>query len=206
MWIDSILAKCPRDGFSRPINFKHETHVHYDPSNGNYSGFGISNELNNMLENSNINNEDIARDPQAVVDVLNFYMSNSANNTPLMDQNSKFKFSDLSTQQQLQNLKLQAQQQILQNQLKNNSLNNSNANANANSIIPPSIAPNPNLLPSRKAPAPPGSSSISQPTSTTTSANKNPDDSLVPARKAPPPPGSSQSSSAKTNDKSTTIT
>ncbi|GMF30622.1 unnamed protein product, partial [[Candida] boidinii] len=68
MWIDSILAKCPRDGFSRPINFKHETHVHYDPSNGNYSGFGISNELNNMLENSNINNEDIARDPQAVVD------------------------------------------------------------------------------------------------------------------------------------------
>ncbi|GMF05976.1 unnamed protein product [[Candida] boidinii] len=141
-----------------------------------------------MLENSNINNEDIARDPQAVVDVLNFYMSNSANNTPLMDQNSKFKFSDLSTQQQLQNLKLQAQQQILQNQLKNNLLNTSNNNNNNNnnstSIIPPSIAPNPNLLPSRKAPAPPGSSS----SNTSASTSKNPDDSL------------------KTNDKSTTIT
>ncbi|GMF82666.1 unnamed protein product [[Candida] boidinii] len=126
-----------------------------------------------MLENSNINNEDIARDPQAVVDVLNFYMSNSANNTPLMDQNSKFKFSDLSTQQQLQNLKLQAQQQILQNQLKNNLLNTSNNNNNNNnnsstSIIPPSIAPNPNLLPSRKAPAPPGSSS-----SNTSASTKN---------------------------------
>ena len=73
MWIDSILAKCPKEGFSKPIKVTHEAQVSYDPIDGSFKVKGIPPEWIALLKGSNITYEDFAADPGAVIDVLNTY-------------------------------------------------------------------------------------------------------------------------------------
>lgn len=73
MWIDSILAKCPREGFSTPLKVTHEAKVSYDAMNGTFKVKGIPPEWLALLKGSNITYEDFAADPSAVIDVLNTY-------------------------------------------------------------------------------------------------------------------------------------
>lgn len=73
MWIDSILAKCPKEGFSKPIKVTHEAQVSYDPTDGSFKVKGIPPEWVALLKGSNITYEDFAADPGAVMDVLNTY-------------------------------------------------------------------------------------------------------------------------------------
>jgi protein-serine/threonine kinase len=73
MWIDSILAKCPKEGFSKPLKVTHEAKVSYDASNGTFKVKGIPPEWLALLKGSNITYEDFAADPSAVIDVLNTY-------------------------------------------------------------------------------------------------------------------------------------
>lgn len=73
MWIDSILAKCPKEGFSTPLKVTHEAKVSYDAQNGTFKVKGIPPEWLALLKGSNITYEDFAADPSAVIDVLNTY-------------------------------------------------------------------------------------------------------------------------------------
>lgn len=73
MWIDSILAKCPREGFSKPLKVTHEAKVSYDKSKGTFKVQGIPPEWMALLKGSNITYDDFAADPTAVIDVLNTY-------------------------------------------------------------------------------------------------------------------------------------
>lgn len=71
-WIDSIYERCPSmGGVSNPINFAHQVHVGYDPTNGSFTG--LPPEWAKLLGNSAITKEDYANDPTAVIEVLNFY-------------------------------------------------------------------------------------------------------------------------------------
>lgn len=71
-WIDSIYERCPSmGGVSNPMNFAHQVHVGYDPTNGSFTG--LPPEWAKLLGNSAITKEDYANDPTAVIEVLNFY-------------------------------------------------------------------------------------------------------------------------------------
>ena len=57
---------------STPYNFKHVNHVKADPRSS--TGFsGLPKEFTQVLKASGISKEDTARNPQAVIDVLNFH-------------------------------------------------------------------------------------------------------------------------------------
>jgi len=56
---------------SAPTSFKHEIHVGYDPSNGDFTGLPM--EWKQLLENSGISREEQKANPQVVLDVLDFY-------------------------------------------------------------------------------------------------------------------------------------
>lgn len=73
VWVDSILARCPKEGFSRPLRVTHEAQVSYDPIDGSFRVRGIPPEWIALLKGSNITYEDFAADPGAVIDVLNTY-------------------------------------------------------------------------------------------------------------------------------------
>ncbi|QPG76490.1 hypothetical protein FOA43_003879 [Brettanomyces nanus] len=87
MWIDSILTKCPKEGFSKPIKVTHEAQVSYDPTDGSFKVKGIPPEWVALLKGSNITYEDFAADPGAVIDVLNTY---SEMVTPELPYTNKF--------------------------------------------------------------------------------------------------------------------
>lgn len=84
-WMDDINSRSPLMGVSQPINFVHQVHVGFDPVSG---GFIVSSEHSlvltlqglppqwtKLLTSSAITQEDAARDPEAVVDVLQFYIN-----------------------------------------------------------------------------------------------------------------------------------
>ena len=108
-WIDLILTKCPREGFSKPLKVTHEAKVSYDASNGTFKVKGIPPEWLALLKGSNITYEDFAADPSAVIDVLNTYsemvspeLSHSNKFTNKLKSNLKSPLSSLNTQQQQQ--------------------------------------------------------------------------------------------------------
>ncbi|KAM6491085.1 Pkinase domain containing protein [Amanita muscaria] len=69
-WQDDIYARTPM-GASIPTNFVHKIHVGFDPVTGAFTG--MPDQWAKLLTKSNITKEDYARDPQAVLDVLEFY-------------------------------------------------------------------------------------------------------------------------------------
>lgn len=70
-WIDEIYSKCPLMGVSNPTNFTHKVHVGFDPISGGFTG--LPDAWSKLLSTSAITKEDYAKNPQAVIEVLEFY-------------------------------------------------------------------------------------------------------------------------------------
>lgn len=70
-------------GVSNPINFTHKVHVGFDPASGSFTG--LPDTWKNLLQHSKITNEDWKKNPVAVIEVLEFYsdINGSANLTPI---------------------------------------------------------------------------------------------------------------------------
>lgn len=58
-------------GISNPTNFVHKVHVGFDSDSGAFTG--LPREWKSLLESSNISKEEMSKNPQAVLDVLEFY-------------------------------------------------------------------------------------------------------------------------------------
>ncbi|KAF9067970.1 kinase-like domain-containing protein [Rhodocollybia butyracea] len=71
-WQDDIYSRSPlMSSFSTPTNFVHKVHVGFDPVSGAFTG--MPEQWSKLLTKSAITREDYAKDPQAVLDVLEFY-------------------------------------------------------------------------------------------------------------------------------------
>lgn len=71
-WIDKIYERCPgMGGVSNPTNFSHRVHVGFDPNTGAF--VGLPPEWEKLLTASAITKEDYKKNPQAVIEVLEFY-------------------------------------------------------------------------------------------------------------------------------------
>lgn len=71
-WIDKIYERCPgMGGVSNPTNFSHRVHVGFDPHSGAF--VGLPPEWEKLLTASAITKEDYKKNPQAVIEVLEFY-------------------------------------------------------------------------------------------------------------------------------------
>ncbi|KAL1926385.1 hypothetical protein VTP01DRAFT_5906 [Rhizomucor pusillus] len=69
-WMDEIYNRSPL-GASGPTDFRHEIHVGFDPNTGAF--IGMPDQWTKLLKGSGITQEDAAKNPQAVLDVLEFY-------------------------------------------------------------------------------------------------------------------------------------
>lgn len=71
-WVDNIYSRCPGiGGISAPSQFSHRVHVGFDPTNGSF--VGLPAEWEKLLTASAITKEDYQKNPQAVIEVLEFY-------------------------------------------------------------------------------------------------------------------------------------
>jgi len=70
-WMDDIYEKSPLMGVSNPTNFVHQVHVGFDAVSGAFTG--LPEQWTRLLTSSAITKEDQVRNPQAVLDVLEFY-------------------------------------------------------------------------------------------------------------------------------------
>lgn len=70
-WQDDIYQRSPLMGVSNPTNFVHQVHVGFDAVTGHFTG--LPEQWHKLLTNSAITQEDYAKNPQAVLDVLEFY-------------------------------------------------------------------------------------------------------------------------------------
>ncbi|KAI8844938.1 kinase-like domain-containing protein [Chytridium lagenaria] len=73
-WMDEIYQRSPLMGISNPTNFVHQVHVGFDPLSGLFTG--LPTDWKSLLESSNISKDEITKNPQAVLDVLEFYTEN----------------------------------------------------------------------------------------------------------------------------------
>ena len=103
-WIDKIYERCPgMGGVSNPTNFSHRIHVGFDPQTGGF--VGLPQEWEKLLTASAITKEDYKKNPQAVIEVLEFYSehnmraqhpemySSTTPTPPAMNQNKQLGFS-----------------------------------------------------------------------------------------------------------------
>ncbi|KAI9227862.1 MAG: p21 activated kinase [Piptocephalis tieghemiana] len=74
-WMDEIYQRSPLMGVSNPTNFVHRIHVGFDPVNGMFTG--MPDQWKQLLSASKLTKEDYSRNPQAVLDVLEFYTEQS---------------------------------------------------------------------------------------------------------------------------------
>ncbi|GAA5990512.1 hypothetical protein JCM10908_007406 [Rhodotorula pacifica] len=70
-WLDDVYERSPLMGVSSPTNFVHQVHVGFDPVSGAFTG--LPEQWTRLLTSSAITKEDYAKNPQAVLDVLEFY-------------------------------------------------------------------------------------------------------------------------------------
>lgn len=71
-WKESIYDRCPSmGGVSHPTGFSHRVHVGFDPVTGGFVGLPV--EWERLLKGSALTKEDMAKNPQAVMEVLQFY-------------------------------------------------------------------------------------------------------------------------------------
>ena len=102
-WIDKIYERCPgMGGVSNPTNFSHRIHVGFDPQTGGF--VGLPQEWEKLLTASAITKEDYQKNPQAVIEVLEFYSehkmreqhpemySSTAPTPPAINQNKQLGF------------------------------------------------------------------------------------------------------------------
>lgn len=84
--MEDVYSRSPLMGVSQPTNFVHQVHVGFDPISGgftastyfNHSIFslklqGLPPQWSKLLTSSAITREEAARNPEAVLDVLQFY-------------------------------------------------------------------------------------------------------------------------------------
>ncbi|KAI8091384.1 kinase-like domain-containing protein [Gilbertella persicaria] len=69
-WMDEIYNRSPL-GASGPTDFVHQVHVGFDPISGAFTG--LPDQWNALLKGSKITPEDAAKNPQAVLEALEFY-------------------------------------------------------------------------------------------------------------------------------------
>ncbi|KAF9436357.1 Protein kinase [Entomortierella beljakovae] len=77
-WMHEIYSRSPLMGVSNPTNFVHKVHVGFDPNTGNFSG--LPDTWARLLTGSAITKEDYANNPQAVLEVLEFYTDQTKRN------------------------------------------------------------------------------------------------------------------------------
>ncbi|KAI5119254.1 hypothetical protein M0805_007257 [Coniferiporia weirii] len=70
-WQDDIYSRSPLQSVGQPTNFVHKVHVGFDPVSGGFTG--LPEQWSKLLTRSAITQEDYVKDPQAVLDVLEFY-------------------------------------------------------------------------------------------------------------------------------------
>ena len=71
-WQDAIYNNCPSvSGVSNPTNFTHRVHVGFDQNNGNF--VGLPPEWEKLLTTSALTKEDQRKNPEVVLEVLDFY-------------------------------------------------------------------------------------------------------------------------------------
>ncbi|KAI7228490.1 serine/threonine protein kinase [Hortaea werneckii] len=71
-WMDAIYDRCPSmGGVSHPTGFAHRVHVGFDPVTGGFVGLPV--EWERLLKGSALTKDDMAKNPQAVMEVLQFY-------------------------------------------------------------------------------------------------------------------------------------
>ncbi|KAK8213170.1 Protein kinase [Zalaria obscura] len=71
-WIDGIYDRCPSmGGVSHPTGFTHRIHVGFDPITGGFVGLPL--EWQRLLNSSALTKDDMEKNPEAVVEVLQFY-------------------------------------------------------------------------------------------------------------------------------------
>jgi len=70
--MESINDRCPSmGGVSRPTGFAHRVHVGFDPVTGGFIGLPV--EWERLLKGSALTQDDVKKNPQAVMEVLQFY-------------------------------------------------------------------------------------------------------------------------------------
>ncbi|KAF9300025.1 Protein kinase [Mortierella antarctica] len=77
-WMHEIYSRSPLMGVSNPTNFVHKVHVGFDPNTGNFTGMPET--WTKLLTGSAITKEDYANNPQAVLEVLEFYTDQTKRN------------------------------------------------------------------------------------------------------------------------------
>ncbi|KAF9951664.1 Protein kinase [Mortierella alpina] len=77
-WMHEIYSRSPLMGVSNPTNFVHKVHMGFDPNTGNFTGMPDS--WAKLLTGSAITKEDYANNPQAVLEVLEFYTDQTKRN------------------------------------------------------------------------------------------------------------------------------
>lgn len=88
-WIDKIYERCPgMGGVSNPTNFSHRVHVGFDAQSGAF--FGLPPEWEKLLTSSALTKEDYKKNPQAVIEVLEFYSE-----IQMRDQNPQAQYGGL---------------------------------------------------------------------------------------------------------------
>ena len=71
-WMEKIYCRCPSmGGVSNPTNFEHQVHVGFDNLTGAF--VGLPPEWERLLTTSAITQEDYQKNPEAVIEVLEFY-------------------------------------------------------------------------------------------------------------------------------------
>lgn len=71
-WMDSVYDRCPQmGGVSHPTGFSHRVHVGFDPVTGGFVGLPV--EWERLLKGSALTKDDMQKNPQAVMEVLQFY-------------------------------------------------------------------------------------------------------------------------------------
>ncbi|KAJ3024476.1 UNVERIFIED_CONTAM: Protein kinase [Siphonaria sp. JEL0065] len=73
-WMDEIYQRSPLMGIGTPTNFVHQVHVGFDLNSGAFTG--LPQDWRNLLESSSLSKDEITKNPQAVLDVLEFYTEN----------------------------------------------------------------------------------------------------------------------------------
>ncbi|KAK4880807.1 hypothetical protein RN001_008953 [Aquatica leii] len=71
----STIHMSDKPNISYPTNFEHTVHVGFDPVSGEFTGMPEA--WSRLLMNSNISKQEQKKNPQAVLDVLNWYDSSS---------------------------------------------------------------------------------------------------------------------------------
>ncbi|KAF8988791.1 Protein kinase [Podila verticillata] len=77
-WMHEIYSRSPLMGVSNPTNFVHKVHVGFDANTGNFTGMPET--WAKLLTGSAITKEDYANNPQAVLEVLEFYTDQTKRN------------------------------------------------------------------------------------------------------------------------------